>query len=155
RFQNPADFPIESPHLPALHYMEYITPIRGFQFNGRNGTKFVAANAELRIPLSRIMLNSLNTNPAYNIELIPFFDIGTTWTQGNPLSQKNPIDTQVINSYPLTITVQTLKSPFLMGFGAGTRLQMFGYSMRADLAWGVEDYTILSPRLHLSLGKNF
>ena len=61
RFQNPADFPIESPHLPALHYMEYITPIRGFQFNGRNGTKFVAANAELRIPLSRIMLNSLNT----------------------------------------------------------------------------------------------
>jgi hypothetical protein len=155
RFQNPADFPIESANLPALHYMEYITPIRGFQFNGRNGTKYVAANAELRIPLSRIMLNSLNTNPAYNIELIPFFDIGTTWTQGNPLSQKNPIDTEVINSYPLTITVQTLKSPFLMGFGAGTRLQMFGYSMRADLAWGVEDFTILSPRLHLSLGKNF
>lgn len=155
RFQNPADFPIESVNLPALHYMEYITPIRGFQFNGRNGTKYVAANAELRIPISRILLNYLNSNPAYNIELIPFFDVGTTWTQGNPLSQKNPIDTEVINSYPLTITVQTLKSPFLMGFGAGTRMQMFGYSMRFDLAWGVEDFTILSPRLHLSLGKNF
>jgi hypothetical protein len=82
------------------------------------------------------MLNSLNTNPAYNIELIPFFDIGTTWTQGNPLSQKNPIDTEVINSYPLTITVQTLKSPFLMGFGAGTRLQMFGYSSAGRLGLG-------------------
>lgn len=155
KWNNPGDFPIESPNLPALHYMEYVTPIRGFQFNGRNGTKYVAANAELRIPVSRIFMKSLNTNPAYNIEIIPFFDIGSTWTQGNPLSQKNPIDTEVINSYPLTITVQTLKSPFLMGFGAGTRMQMFGYSMRFDLAWGVDDYTILSPRLHLSLGKNF
>lgn len=155
RFANPADFPIENSHLPALHYMEYVTPIRGFQFNGRNGTKYVAANAELRIPISRIFLNFLNSNPAYNVELIPFFDIGTTWTQGNPLSQKNPIDTETINSYPLTITVQTLKSPFVMGFGAGARMQMFGYSMRFDLGWGVEDYTILTPRLHLSLGKNF
>jgi hypothetical protein len=155
KWNNPGDFPIENPNLPDLHYMEYVTPIRGFQFNGRNGTKYIAANAELRIPVSRIFLKYLNTNPAYNIEVIPFFDIGSTWTQGNPLSQKNPIDTEVINSYPLTITVQTLKSPFLMGFGAGTRLQMFGYSMRFDLGWGVDDYTILSPRLHLSLGKNF
>jgi hypothetical protein len=155
KWNNPSDYPIESPNLPALHYMEYITPIRGFQFNGRNGTKYFAANAELRIPVSRIFLKQLNTNPAYNIEIIPFFDIGSTWTQGNPLSQKNPIDTETIDVYPLTITVQTLKSPFLMGFGAGTRMQLFGYSMRADLAWGVDDYTILSPRLHLSLGKNF
>ncbi len=155
KWNNPANFPIESAHLPALHYMEYVTPIRGFQFNGRNGTKYVAVNAELRIPVSRIFTKYLNSNPAYNIEIIPFFDIGSTWTQGNPLSQKNPIDTEIIKSYPLTITVQTLKSPFLMGFGAGTRMQVFGYSMRADLAWGVDDYTVLSPRLHLSLGKNF
>jgi hypothetical protein len=155
RFSNPADFPIESAQLPRFHYMEYVTPIRGFRFNGRNGTKFVAANAELRIPASRIFRNYLNTNPLYSLELIPFFDFGTTWTTGNPLSQKNPIETQVVNSYPLAITVQTLKSPFLMGFGAGARLQVFGYSTRIDLAWGVDDYTILSPKLHLSLGKNF
>lgn len=155
RWNNPGDYPIEDSHLPALHYMEYVTPIRGFQFNGRNGSKYVAANAELRLPVSRMFSKFLNTNPAYNIEVIPFFDIGSTWSQGNPLSQKNPIDTETINSYPLTITVQTLKSPFLMGFGAGTRLQLFGYSMRFDLAWGVDDYTILSPRLHASLGKNF
>jgi outer membrane protein assembly factor BamA len=155
KFNNPSDFPIESPNLPAMHYMEYVTPVRGFQFNGRNGTKYIAANAELRIPITRIFRNYLNSTPLYNIEVIPFFDIGSTWTKGNPLSQKNPIDTQTIDSYPLTITVQTLKSPFLMGFGAGTRMQMFGYSMRLDLAWGVDDYTILSPRLHLSMGKNF
>jgi Tol biopolymer transport system component len=155
KWNNPVNFPIESPNLPTLHYMEYVTPIRGFQFNGRNGSKYAAANAELRIPVSRIFMKYLNTNPAYNFELIPFFDIGSTWTQGNPLSQKNPIDTETITSYPLTITVQTLKSPFLMGFGAGTRMQMFGYSMRFDLAWGLDDYTLLNPRLHMSLAKNF
>lgn len=155
RFANPSDFPIESSHLPALHYMEYVAPIRGFQFNARNGTKYVAVNAELRIPVSRIFLNYLNSNPPFNLEVVPFFDAGTTWTSGNPLSQRNPIDTETINSYPLTITVQTLKSPFLLGFGTGARMQMFGYSMRVDLAWGVEDYTLLSPRLHMSLAKDF
>lgn len=155
KMNNPGDLPIESSQLPSFHYMEFVTPIRGFQFNGRNGTKYVVANAELRIPMNRIFSNFLNTNPLYSLELIPFFDIGTTWTQGNPLSQKNPIDTETINSYPLSITVQTLKSPFLMGFGTGARLQVFGYSTRLDLAWGVDDYTILTPRLHLSLGKNF
>lgn len=155
KMNNPGDLPIESVQLPVFHYMEYITPVRGFQFNGRNGTKYMVANAELRIPANRIFRNFLNTNPLYGLELIPFFDIGTTWTQGNPLSQKNPIDTETIDSYPLTITVQTLKSPFLMGFGGGARMQIFGYSTRLDLAWGVEDFTILTPRLHLSLGKNF
>lgn len=155
RFANPADFPIESSHLPALQYMEYVAPIRGFQFNARNGTKYVAVNAELRIPVSRIFLNFLNSNPPFNLEVVPFFDAGTTWTAGNPLSQRNPIDTETINSYPLTITVQTLKSPFLLGFGTGARMQMFGYSMRVDLAWGVEDYTLLSPKLHMSLAKDF
>ena len=42
-----------------------------------------------------------------------------------------------------------------MGFGGGLRVMTFGYSVRADLAWGVEDYTILSPKLHLTLARNF
>ncbi|MEM0997783.1 MAG: BamA/TamA family outer membrane protein [Bacteroidota bacterium] len=154
RFQNPSDFPIEGA-LPAFNYMQYVTPFHGFRFNARNGTKYVGANAELRIPLTRMFKSSLNTNPLYNLEFIPFFDIGTTWTEGNPLSQKNPIDTETIDSYPLTITVQTLKSPFIMGFGAGARIMLFGYWTRFDLGWGVDDFTVLTPRLHLSLGKNF
>lgn len=154
RFFNIADFPLEN-NLSDFHYMDYITPNRGFQFNSRNGSKFFLANVELRIPMGRILRNSLNTNPLYNLEIIPFYDFGTAWESGNPLSQKNPIDTEVINQYPLNITVQTLKSPFVMGFGAGLRTTLLGYQVRTDLAWGVEDYTILTPRLHISLGKNF
>lgn len=154
QFFNSSDYPFES-NLSDFHYMQYVTPARGFQFNARNGSKYIFANAELRIPAGRIFRQALNSNPVYNIELIPFFDFGTAWEQGNPLSQRNPIDTETIDSYPLNITVQTLKSPFIMGFGAGVRTMVLGYNIRADLAWGVEDYTILRPRLHVSLGKNF
>ena len=154
-FFNINDYPFENNNFSDFHYMQYITPARGFQFNARNGSKYVFANAELRIPAGRIFRQALNSNPVYNIELIPFFDFGTAWNEGNPLSQRNPIDTENLDSYPLNITVQTLKSPFIMGFGGGIRTRVLGYNVRADLAWGVEDYTILRPRLHVSLGKNF
>jgi hypothetical protein len=154
KFSNTPDLPITS-GMADFHYMGYGTPIRGFRFNARNGSRYLVANAELRMPMSRIFRNSFNTNPLYNVELIPFFDFGTAWTQGNPFSQRNPIDTKQINSYPLTITVQTLKSPFIMGFGAGARTQVFGYGVRFDLAWAIEDYTLLKPLLHVSLAKNF
>lgn len=154
-FNNMNDFPLEQRSLSSFRYMEYVTPVHGFRFNSRNGSKYVVANAELRLPLARMFRSSLNTNPLYNVQLIPFFDFGTAWDTGNPLSQKNPIDTEVYNVYPLNITVQTLKSPFIMGFGAGLRMMLLGYQIRADLAWGVEDYTVLRPRPHLSLGKNF
>lgn len=154
QFFNTNDYPFES-NLSDFHYMQYITPARGFQFNARNGSKYVFANAELRLPAGRMFRSVLNSNPLYNVEIIPFFDFGTAWEDGNPLSQRNPIDTETLNAYPLSITVQTLKSPFVMGFGAGMRTMILGYNLRADLAWGVEDYTLLKPRLHLSLGKNF
>lgn len=153
-FNNFQDFPVNQ-DVNDVFNMEYVSPIRGFQFNARNGSKYIAANLELRIPVSRMITSSLNSNPLFNVELIPFFDFGTVWDEGNPLSQKNPIDTETINSYPLTITIQTLKSPFLMGFGTGMRLMLLGYNVRFDMGWGVEDYTVLKPRLHLSLGKNF
>jgi len=154
QFFNTSDFPFER-NLSDFHYMQYITPVRGFQFNARNGSKYVFANAELRLPVGRMFRSVLNSNPLYNVEIIPFFDFGTAWDEGNPLSQRNPIDTETLNAYPLSITVQTLKSPFVMGFGAGLRTMVLGYNIRADLGWGVEDYSLLRPRLHLSLGKNF
>lgn len=154
RFASAADFPMNQ-NIGAYHFMEYVTPVRGFNFNARNGTKYVALNAELRIPVYRMMINSLNSRQPYNLELIPFCDFGTAWREGNPLSQRNPISTTIIDEYPLYIEVQTLRSPFVMGFGSGFRFTMFSYSMRCDLAWGVEDYTLQKPLLHLTLGKNF
>jgi outer membrane protein assembly factor BamA len=154
RLDNPGDLPFNQ-NVADFQYSTFVAPVRGFSWNARNGTQYVAANVELRLPLSRMMADKLNTNPAYSFEVVPFFDVGTVWTQGNPLSQRNPIDTETITGYPVSVTVQTLKSPFVMGAGAGARLMVVGYSMRFDLAWGIEDQTLLKPRLYLTLGKDF
>jgi hypothetical protein len=154
RLDNVGDLPFNN-NVSDFQYSTFVCPVRGFSWNARNGTQYVAANLELRIPFSRMMAEALNSNPAYSLEFIPFFDVGTVWTEGNPLSQRNPIDTETITGYPVSITVQTLKSPFVMGAGAGARLMVVGYSMRFDFAWGIEDQSLLKPRLYLTLGKDF
>ena len=97
--------------LHAIHFLEFVAPVRGFLPNTRNGSRYVAANLEFRIPLSRLTKFSLPGNALYNLEIIPFIDAGTAWEDGNPFSQKKPTDTHYIASGPLTIKLQTLKSP--------------------------------------------
>lgn len=150
--------PVMDTSLYRAHFMQYATPVRGFRNAVRAGSRYLLANAELRIPVSRLLKNSLTSNRLYNLEIIPFFDVGAVWVQGNPFSQKKPTDTRIIpmdSQGPFAIELQTLKSPFLVGFGSGARLSLMGWSIRADLAWGVDDYTLQSPSLTFSMGKNF
>lgn len=140
------------------HFMNYATPIRGFRNAVRSGSRYLISNVELRIPVSRLLKSSLSSNRLYNLELIPFVDIGAVWVEGNPFSQKKPTDTQFIpmgTQGPFAIKLQTLKSPFLVGFGSGARINILTWSMRADLAWGVDDYSVQRPSLTLSVGHNF
>ena len=47
--------------------------------------------------------------------------------------------------------------PFVGGFGLGLRAKLFGYFLRLDYAWGVEDYKIKEKRgmLLFSIGLDF
>ncbi|MBX7241667.1 MAG: hypothetical protein K1X92_07950 [Bacteroidia bacterium] len=136
-------------------FQEFVMPVRGFWFNARNGNKYLLTNWDLRIPLSRTSRPVLNAKPRFDWELIPFFDVGTVWRTGNPFSQKNPTDLQTIYGNPVTVQLQTLKSPFLMGFGSGVKTQLLNYTARMDVAWGVDDNTIQSPVITLALGRAF
>lgn len=141
--------------LYSFHYQQFVTAVRGFRPITRDGSRYLSGNFELRIPISRMMRHGLNSNSLYNLELIPFFDVGAVWTEGNPFSQKKPTDTRIITSGNVTIRLQTLKSPFLMGFGSGLRMNILGYSLRGDLAWGVDDQSLTAPMIMVSVGKNF
>ncbi|MEM6628916.1 MAG: BamA/TamA family outer membrane protein [Bacteroidota bacterium] len=141
--------------LYGFHFQDFITPIRGFWFNSRVGNKYVLGNFELRLPVSRLLTTSLNSGPLFNVDLIPFFDAGTIWSEGNPFTQKNPTDTRIVGSAPVTVELKTLKSPFLFTVGTGLRANLIGYSVRLDMAWGIEDNTLQKPMLHASFGKNF
>ncbi len=141
--------------LYGFHFQDFITPIRGFWFNSRVGNKYVLGNFELRLPVSRLLTTSLNSGPLFNVDFIPFFDAGTIWSEGNPFTQKNPTDTRIIGSAPVTVELKTLKSPFIFTVGTGLRANLIGYSVRLDMAWGIEDNTLQKPMLHASFGKNF
>jgi hypothetical protein len=141
--------------LHSFHFQQFLMPVRGFRPNARQGTRYVMGSAELRLPLTRMARSALNSKALYNVELIPFIDVGTVWVDGNPFSDKNPTDTQILTNGPVTVKLQTLKSPFLVGFGTGLRATIIGYSLRFDLAWGVDDGTLRPPMLMTSVGKNF
>ncbi len=141
--------------LYSFHYQEFVTGVRGFRPITRDGSRYLLGNLELRIPMSRLMRHGLNSRALYSLEWIPFIDAGAVWTEGNPFNQKKPTDSRIISSGNVTIRLQTLKSPFLLGFGFGTRMNILGYSLRTDLAWGIDDQTLTSPMLMLSMAKNF
>lgn len=81
--------------------------------------------------------------------------MGTCWTTGNPFSQKNPIDAQTLYKPPLTITVQSLKSPFIFGVGTGLQFYLSGYPIRFDIAFPIEDQSITGTKLGFSIGYDF
>ncbi|MEZ4828376.1 MAG: hypothetical protein R3C61_19105 [Bacteroidia bacterium] len=141
--------------LYSFHYLGFIQNMRGFRANTRAGSRYLLGNIELRIPVSRLVKNALPTNSLYKLEIIPFIDAGTVWVEGNPFSKKEPTDTQIISTGVITVKLQTLKSPFLIGFGSGVRAKVLTWSLRTDLAWGVDDFTLRKPMLTTTVAKNF
>ena len=48
-----------------------------------------------------------------------------------------------------------MKDPLVEGFGGGLRTKLFGYFIRADLAWGVEEGKVNKPIFYISLSTDF
>jgi len=154
RFLNAGEIPVPSP-TEGLWLMQVQSPIRGFAYNGRKGKQYVSLNSELRFPILKYLTNRLNSDPLYNFQWVIFYDIGTAWTLGNPISQRNPVNTINIEKNPFIIEVQSLKSPFLSGVGTGIRMSVMRYILRMDFALGMEDGSINRPQFSLSLGSDF
>jgi hypothetical protein len=137
-------------------YQTLATNMRGFQQNIRNGNSFVVLNSELRMPVFRYFFDRpLRNNFLNHFQVIAFGDVGTAWTGPNPWSEENALYTQIIEQGPVKVTVKRQVEPFVTGFGFGVRSSVFGYFIRADWAWGVEDATLTPSIFYLSLGLDF
>jgi len=137
-------------------YQTLATNLRGFDQNIRNGNSFAAINSELRFPIFRYFANRpLKSDFLNSFQIVGFGDIGTAWTGLNPYSTENSLFTQTIERPPLNITVIMQKEPIVGGFGCGLRTRVFGYFLRADLAWGVEDGVVLPAKFYFSLSLDF
>ena len=132
------------------------TNLRGFDQNIRNGNNFLVINSELRLPLFRYLANKpLKSDFLNNFQVVGFGDIGTAWSGLNPYSPENSLFTRVISKPPLLITVEMQKDPIVGGFGFGLRSRIFGYFIRADMSWGVEDGVVLPSKFYFSLSLDF
>lgn len=137
-------------------YQTLATNMRGFSQNIRNGNSFALINSEIRIPVFRYFANRpLKSDFLNNFQIVGFGDIGTAWTGLNPYSLENSLFTRTIQRPPLLITVELQKEPIVGGFGFGLRSRIFGYFLRGDIAWGVEDWEVLPSQFYFSLCLDF
>ena len=138
-------------------YQTLATNMRGFQQNIRNGNNFVVLNSELRFPVFNYFMNRpINMKFIKDFQLVAFGDLGTAWTGWNPYDPSNSLYNTHISDGNLDITVTEMKDPLVGGVGFGLRTTLFGYFVRGDMAWGIQDGQIAKkPRFYLSFNLDF
>lgn len=142
---------------PDLIFMEFATSLRGFNYATFFGTSAIVGNAEFRLPLIRALAGGpIASNFFRNMQLTAFYDIGTSWSGKPSFDGKRSVRSRVVNAPPsFEVKIDEYLNPWLYSYGLGFRTMMFGYYIKADLAWPVENYIVQKPRLQLSLGFDF
>ncbi|MBR1514979.1 MAG: PD40 domain-containing protein [Bacteroidales bacterium] len=138
-------------------YQTLATNMRGFSQNIRNGNNFVVLNSELRFPVFSYFMNRpINRKFIRDFQIVAFGDLGTAWTGWNPYDPSNSLYNTHISDGNLNITVTEMKEPLVGGVGFGLRTTIFGYFVRGDVAWGIQDGQIAKkPRYYLSFNLDF
>lgn len=135
---------------------QFIAPLRGFALNKLSGNSHLLFNAELRIPVKSLF--SIESSSILNsVQLVGFSDIGTAWSGSSPFAKSNGFNTNVYggNTNPFQATVTDYRNPFLVGYGFGARVTVFGYFVKFDYAFGLENKEVKSPISYLTLGYDF
>ncbi len=147
--------------IPVDYSQNYVfqtlaTNMRGFKQNIRNGNNFALINSEIRWPVIRYLANQPIANKfLHNFQVVGFGDIGTAWTGWNPYAGENSYDKEEIKNGPVTVIVQSNREPIIGGYGFGLRSTVFGYFVRADWAWGVENFKVQPMMFYFSLSLDF
>lgn len=132
------------------------TNMRGFTQNIRSGNSFALWSTELRFPvISYLYQRPIRSEFLQNFQIVGFADLGSAWKGLNPLSDDNTYFTTVVYKKPLYVTVKVQKDPLVAGYGFGLRSSLFGYFVRADWAWGIEEREIQKRIFYLSLSLDF
>lgn len=150
------NYNISVDHTQNYAFQTLASPLRGFVQNIRNGNHFALINSELRIPLFQyIVRRPIRSDFVRNFQVVGFTDIGTAWTGDSPYGKDNSLNVQTISQGPITVTIIKQIEPVVGGYGFGLRSRLFGYFVRTDWAWGIDDKEIQKPVFYLSLGLDF
>jgi hypothetical protein len=139
-------------------FVEYVTSLRGFDYNTFNGENAMLFNAELRIPLVRYLKRGpISSNFLRNLQFIGFYDIGSAWTGSSPFATENSVNTEILefDGNPFRARIQNYKNPWLSSYGFGVRTVLLGYYVKLDVAYPIEDFVVKDPRFFVTLGYDF
>lgn len=146
----------EIKHSNTYAFQTIATNMRGFQQNARNGNNFVVWNSELRWPIFQYFANHpISSDFFNNFQVIGFFDLGMCWYGLNPLSEENTTNKYSFYKNPVLVTINEKKQPVIAGYGFGLRSRIFGYFIRVDFAWGIDNYTQQNRMTTFSLSTDF
>ncbi|MEX0988324.1 MAG: hypothetical protein WD052_12680 [Bacteroidales bacterium] len=155
------DQTVDIDYTKNYSYQAIATNLRGFSQNIRNGSNFALINSEIRLPIFRYFANHPLSSAFFNdFQIVGFGDIGSAWTGLHPFTGQNPWNSEVIPpdpepGTPVVVTINSNRSPIVGGIGFGLRSQIFGYFVRLDWAWGVENMEIQPRIFYLSLSLDF
>jgi hypothetical protein len=143
-------------HPETYGFQTIATNMRGFTQNARNGNNFVVFNSELRFPIFKYLANHpLRSDILNNFQIIPFFDLGMCWYGTNPFSKENTTNQYSFYNNPIKVIINEPKQPIIAGYGCGLRSRVFGYFVRVDLSWGLDNYTRQNRVFYFSLTTDF
>ncbi len=141
---------------PNLLFTEFATNLRGFDYATLYGNSVVLSNIELRVPLIRALAGGpITSNFFRNMQIIGFYDIGTSWSGDPPFNSSGSVRKREVISGPFEVELNEYLNPWIYSYGLGLRSVMLGYYMKFDVAWPVENYQVMKPRLMVTLGFDF
>ena len=138
-------------------YSKYLN-LRGYNLKKFDGFKALVINSEIKIPLIKTVIGkSITSKFLNNLQLIGFFDLGSSWNINSPFSKKNDVNTWFIRE-PGSVfqaEIENSKNPWLASYGFGLRSYIMDYFIKLDIAKPIEDYKLGQTKFHLSLGYSF
>ena len=132
--------------------------LRGYNYNKFQGNQILKFTTELRVPIIKYLLNrEVSSSFVQNLQLISFFDVGSSWTGKSPFNTDNSINIWVINDPGSVFDAEVVnsKNPWLSSFGWGIQSLIMDYYVKIDFAKPIEDYKVGKPKLHFSIGYSF
>jgi Tol biopolymer transport system component len=142
-------------HQENYAYQTLATNMRGFVQNIRNGNNFALINNELRWPFVQYFSKYPLSNFWSSLQLVGFFDMGTAWSGVSPFRKTSAYDYEYVTNNSVTVTIDMGRDPIVYGYGCGLRMQLLGYFMRFDYAWGIENRMVLPGIFYFSMNLDF
>ena len=139
----------ENGNIPIYNIEDYafltpVLPLRGYNYNVRNGTKFALMNYELRYPFIQYLVTGGLPIALNNMTGVTFLDVGSAWS-----------DNEAYKGIGKDDNGSTVTKDLLVGTGIGMRMFIFGMPLKIDVAWSYNYKTFSPPKYYFSLGGDF